>query len=196
MEHEEESAELNLWARARAGDQPAFGSLFDLHKDRIFRHAFRLLADRSDAEDVLGTVFLELWRRRDDVRVSDGSILPWLLVTTTNTAMNLQRATRRYRHLLSRIPHEPPELSAEEKAFLRSSEIDPDLKNAIHSLNPTDQGLLTLVVIEDYTITDAAAVLCLRVSTARTRFSRLKAKLRANLNGISAHSFTVEGNRS
>jgi RNA polymerase sigma-70 factor (ECF subfamily) len=196
MEHDEESTELTLWTRGRAGDQPAFGALFDLHKDRAFRHAFRLLADRSDAEDVLGTVFLELWRRRDDVRVSDGSILPWLLVTTTNTAMNLQRATRRYRHLLSRVPHEPPGLSAEEKAFLQSEELDPDLKNAIHSLNPTDQGLLTLVLIEDYAITDAAAALAIRVGTARTRLSRVKAKLRVDLEGSAAHSFAVEGNRS
>ncbi|MGD8167163.1 RNA polymerase sigma factor [Herbiconiux sp. P16] len=196
MEHEEDSAELTLWTRGRAGDQPAFGALFDLYKDRVFRHAFRLLADRSDAEDVLGTVFLELWRRRDDVHVSDGSILPWLLVTTTNSAMNLQRATRRYRHLLSRVPHDPPELSAEEEAFLKSEELDPDLKNAIHSLNPTDQGLVTLVLIEDYAIADAAVALGIRVGTARTRLSRLKAKLRAGLRSSSAHSLAVEGNRS
>jgi RNA polymerase sigma-70 factor (ECF subfamily) len=196
MDHDEEPPELALWTRARAGDQAAFGALFDLHKDRVFRHAFRLLADRTDAEDILGTVFFELWRKRHDVHVSDASILPWLLVTTTNTAMNLQRATRRYQHLLSRIPHEPPELSAEEKAFLRSEELDPDLKNAIRSLNPTDQGLLTLVLMEDYAIADAAAALGIGVGAARTRLSRLKAKLRADLINSSAHSLTVEGNRS
>ncbi|WP_382308448.1 RNA polymerase sigma factor [Herbiconiux sp. UC225_62] len=196
MEHEEEFAEPTLWMRGRAGDQAAFGAIFDLHKDRVFRHAFRLLADRSDAEDVLGTVFLELWRRRDDVHVSDGSILPWLLVTTTNTAMNLQRATRRYQHLLSRVPHEPPGLSAEENAFLQAEELDPELRNAIRSLNLMDQGLLTLVVIEDYAITDAATALGIRVGTARTRLSRLKARLRANLRNVSAQSLAVEGNRS
>lgn len=196
MATEEESTELVFWTAARDGDQAAFGTVFDLHKDRVFRHAFRLLADRSDAEDILGTVFLELWRRRHRVHVSDGSILPWLLVTTTNTALNLQRATRRYRRLLSRVPHEPDELSAEETAFLHSEQLDPGLSDAIRSLGSTDQGLLTLVLIEDYAITDAAAALGITVGAARTRLSRLKAKLRADLRGSATRSIAVEGNRS
>jgi RNA polymerase sigma-70 factor (ECF subfamily) len=155
-----------------------------------------LVSDRTDAEDVLGTVFLELWRRRDDVRESDGSILPWLLLTTTNTAMNLQRAARRYRHLLGRIPHDSSALSAEEEAFLASNELDPSLKAAIGSLTPVDKGLLTLVVLEDYAIGDAATALNIRVGTARTRLSRLKARLRTDLSDSTAHRLAAEGNRS
>ena len=196
MNHNDQVDELALWARSRAGDEPAFGAIFDLHRDRVFRHAFRLLGNRTDAEDALGTVFLELWRRRRDVHVSDDSILPWLLVTTTNTAMNLQRATRRYQHLLSKVPHDPPELSAEETAFLRSAELDPELKRAIHSLNATDQGLLTLVFIEDYSTAEAAAALGISVGAARTRLSRLKAKLRAVLSSSPTRVLAVEGNPS
>ena len=191
-----ESEELALWASARAGDEAAFGALFDRHRDRVFRHAFRLLGDRTDAEDVLGTVFLELWRKRDAVRETDGSILPWLLVTATNTAMNLQRAARRYRHLLGRVPHDPPGLSAEEEAFLASNELDSDLKDAIGSLKAIDRGLLALVVIEDYAIAEAADVLGIRVGTARTRLSRIKARLRTDLSGSATHRLAAEGNRS
>ena len=80
MEHDE----LRLWSRARNGDALAFAAIFDLHRDRVFRQAVRLLDSPPDAEDVCASAFLELFRRRDDVRIVNGSVLPWLLVTTAN----------------------------------------------------------------------------------------------------------------
>ena len=58
-----------------------------------------------DAEDVAASAFLELFRRRDDVRVVNGSVLPWLLVTASNLARNSARARRRYQEFLARLPH-------------------------------------------------------------------------------------------
>ncbi|WP_449374720.1 RNA polymerase sigma factor [Arthrobacter psychrolactophilus] len=63
-----------------------------------------MIPARHEAEDVVATVFLELWRRRVKVRLVDGSILPWLLVTTTNVARNTRRAAFRYRKLLNSLP--------------------------------------------------------------------------------------------
>lgn len=196
MEPNEDAGEAAQWERARAGDQHAFGALFDLHKDRVFRHAFRLLTNRPDAEDALGTVFFELWRRRRDVHIANGSVLPWLLVTTTNTALNMQRATRRYAQLLSSLPHDRTERSAEEESFLRSSTLDPVLTQAIRTLGAVDQGLITLVFIEDYSITDAAAALGIKDGAARTRLSRLRTKLRTELARSSARNLAVEGSPS
>ena len=36
-----ESSEVGAWRRGLEGDAGAFGEIFDLHKDRVFRHAFR-----------------------------------------------------------------------------------------------------------------------------------------------------------
>ena len=60
------------------------------------RQAVRLLESWPDAEDVSASAFLELFRRRDDVRIVNGSVLPWLLVTTANLARNATRARRRW----------------------------------------------------------------------------------------------------
>ncbi|MCS5722126.1 sigma-70 family RNA polymerase sigma factor [Herbiconiux sp. CPCC 203407] len=196
MQQESGSSEVSLWTACREGDQSAFGCLFDLHKDRVFRHAFRLLADRSDAEDILGTVFFELWRKRDTVHVVDGSLLPWLLLTATNSALNLRRATRRYRHLLSRLPREDHELSAEDQVYLRSNGLSPELDDALRGLNPTDQGLVALVIIEGYPIAEAAMALEIGPSVARKRLSRLRVRLRESLSGASTVDLALEGNGS
>ena len=94
------------WMCSLEGEGNCFGVLFDRHRDRVFRLACRLVDKRRDAEDVTATAFLELWRRRRDVRLVDGSVLPWLLVTTSNVARNVGRATRHYRALLDRLPRE------------------------------------------------------------------------------------------
>jgi DNA-directed RNA polymerase specialized sigma24 family protein len=102
MEHDE----AQLWSLARGGDALAFAAIFDLHRDRVFRQAVRLLDSGPDAEDVSASAFLELFRRRDDVRIVNGSVLPWLLVTTANLARNSTRARRRYRDFLARLPRD------------------------------------------------------------------------------------------
>jgi hypothetical protein len=53
-------AEGALWCRGRGGDAAAFGLIFDLHRDRVFRHSLRILQNHDDAEDACGVAFLEL----------------------------------------------------------------------------------------------------------------------------------------
>jgi RNA polymerase sigma-70 factor (ECF subfamily) len=179
-----ESDEAALWARGRDGHGAAFGEIFDLYKDRVFRHAFRLLRDRHDAEDVTGTAFLELWRRRASVRVVGGSVLPWLIVVTTNAALNTRRSTRRYRTLLDKVPRGDVHPSAEDEALARADALSPDLHDRIRQLDGTDRGLVVLVIIEGYPVADAAGALGITPGTARTRLSRLRERLRTNLAGV------------
>ncbi|HMH58661.1 MAG TPA: sigma factor, partial [Galbitalea sp.] len=76
------------WADALRGNGEAFGRIFDRHRHRhrLFRHSYRLVAVTADADDIVSIAFLEAWRRADAVRFVDGSMLPWLLVTATNSA--------------------------------------------------------------------------------------------------------------
>lgn len=57
-----------------------------------------------DAEEVVSASFLELWRKREKVRLVDGSVLPWLFTVISYQAKKYTRAGLRYRRLLSKIP--------------------------------------------------------------------------------------------
>ncbi|MDQ0865288.1 RNA polymerase sigma factor [Arthrobacter globiformis] len=128
-----ESDDEGLWSRSIKGDGEAFRVLYTCHRDRVFRHAYRLSGDRQDAEDVMATAFLELWRLRAKVRVVDGSILPWLLVTTTNTARNSGRAALRYRRLLDSLPRreETSDPTGEDLFLGYQDALDKDLARAL-----------------------------------------------------------------
>ena len=190
-----------LWSRSIKGDGEAFRVLYIRYRDRIFRHAYRLSGDRQDAEDIMATAFLELWRRRAKVRVVEGSILPWLLVTTTNTARNSGRAALRYRRLLDSLPRrsETSDPTGDDLLLSYRDGLDKDLARALGALNSTDLHLVSLVVFEEFTIAAAAAVLELTPGSAKTRMHRARQRMKVALSGthhVPTPTTVLEGERS
>lgn len=166
-----------LWQQSLAGDSDAFGELFDRHRERVFGHACRLAATRHDAEDVLAAAFLELWRLRRRVRLVDGSVLPWLLATTTNVGLNAARSRRRYQRLLERLPRVGEQQDIAESAL----GAEPRVRDAMRSLRSVDAQLLALVALEGYSVGEAAACLALSTEAARARLHRARRHLREQL---------------
>ena len=190
----DESSEFALWSRGLAGESEAIATLFDLHRQRVFRHAFRMLQNSADAEDATATAFLELWRRRSQVRVVEGSVLPWLLVTATNAARNLKRARRRYHRLLATLPHADPHPSAEAIAVGRLTS-DANVAAALNHLALSDARLFALVALEEYSVADAARVLGIAPGTARTRLHRMRAKLQDRLGETTLAGYLAKESR-
>lgn len=190
-----------LWSRSIKGDGEAFRVLYIRHRDRIFRHAYRLSGDRQDAEDIMATAFFELWRRRAKVRVVEGSVLPWLLVTTTNTARNSGRAALRYRRLLDSLPRrsETSDPTGDDLFLSYRDALDKDLAEALGALSSTDLHLVSLVVFEEFTIAAAAAVLELTPGSAKTRMHRARQRMKAALTSrhpVPTPTAVLEGERS
>ena len=170
-----DSDDEHNWASALRGDGEAFGRIFDRHRHRVFRHSYQLVSATADADDIVSITFLEAWRRADDVRFVDGSMLPWLLVTATNSARNLARSSRRYRAMLEQLP---ADTHPDDRAF---DQFDTEAHDALQRLSLTDQRILTLCVLEDLSEKDAATVLGVPAGTVKSRLSRAKRRLADSL---------------
>jgi RNA polymerase sigma factor (sigma-70 family) len=174
--------EALLWQRSLDGDSQAFAAVFDLHRHRVYAHAVRLTEVRQDAEDIAAAAFLELWRRRGDVRLVGGSVLAWLLVTTTHLARNSSRARRRYRAFLARLPREAVAPDTADVVLTAAGlGIDLPMRAALRSLSEQDLQLFTLVALEDCTLAQAAEALGIGVGAAKTRLHRARQQLRGQL---------------
>ncbi len=193
-----EAGDERLWRRSLEGDSEAFGLIYDRHRDGVFRHAYRLTGDRADSEDILATAFLELWRCRERVRLVEGSVLPWLLVTTTNISRNLIRAAFRYRKLLSTLTRERATSDPADEFSQLQKSMDHDFAAALKLLKPIDLQLLTLVIFEDYSIAAASSIVGLTPQAAKSRLHRARERMRTALEGHTrtASSLITEGNRS
>lgn len=174
-----DDADAGLWGRVRQGDELALAVLFDRHEARLFRHARRLLTSREDAKDAVMVAFFELWRKRETVRLVDGSPLPWLLTTVAHSARNLERSGRRYRSLLERAPV----LDAEGLPLLHD---ESGILAALKRLPVIEQSVLVLTVLEGYPDRVAAEALRIPLGTVKSRLSRAKARLRDEITTLEA----------
>ena len=174
-----DDSESQLWEQSKRGDGHAFGAIFDLHQRRLHLAALRIAETATDAEDLVAATFLELWRRRESVRVVEGSVLPWMLVTLSNLGRNQARTTRRHRRFLSSLP----ERVAENIELDRVEQLQAERRamSLLRSLPPTDATILALTAFEGFSAAEAAAALGISAQTARARLSRARRRARLNL---------------
>lgn len=170
----------DLWGRAQSGDTAAFGALFDRYADAVYRYCFRRTGDWAVAEDLVSVVFFEAWRRRRDVQLRGGRLLPWLLGVATNVLRNQRRSLRRYRAALARIPPLSPERDFADDLAER---VDAEramraVLAEVHRLPQGEQEVIGLCVWEGLTSGEAAEALGIPEATVRTRLFRARARLR------------------
>jgi RNA polymerase sigma-70 factor (ECF subfamily) len=82
-----------LIARCQAGDRAAFRELFRRHRQDVLRLVYRMLGPRSDVEDVVQDVFLQVHRSLPDFR-GDAKFSTWLHRVTVNVVLMARRAAK------------------------------------------------------------------------------------------------------
>lgn len=190
---EQTSEEAERWSAALAGSSEAFAGLFDLHRDRVYRHPLLMLGNVHDAEDVTAGAFLELWRRRDAVTLVGGSVLPWLLVTTSNLSRNAARGLRRCRALLKSLPRSEPSSGAGEVAEerLEVSSERRQVREALRSLSTPDAALFSMTAFEGFSPSEAASALGISEGAARTRLHRARVRVASVLASSATETLTT-----
>src|SRR6476620_5584399 len=101
------ASDESLLQASANGDQRAFSELYERHARTIYNYLFRRMADWSEAEDLTAVVFLEAFRRRREVVIVEGKLLPWLYGIATNVLRNRRRVLWRHRRLVERLEDQP-----------------------------------------------------------------------------------------
>ncbi len=83
--------EAALVERAVAGDADAFGELYLLHLDAIYRYIRYRVGDASDAEDLTEQVFLNAWKALPGYKRRRGSFASWLYRIAHNVVVDYYR---------------------------------------------------------------------------------------------------------
>jgi RNA polymerase sigma factor (sigma-70 family) len=174
-----ETPDARLWARACAGDHSAFGDLFVRHANRIHNYCFRRTGSWSLAEDATSQTFMEAWRKRSSIAVTD-SLLPWLFVAANNVCRNSERAGRRAANLLARTPltEHVGDHADEVAARIDSERQMQRVLSALRTLKRADQDVVAMCDWEGLSYDEAAAALGVPIGTVRSRLSRARARLK------------------
>ena len=92
------SEEASWVARAKAGDQAAFGELFSRYERRIYAFVYRMMGNPDDAFDLTQETFLKAYRALDKTD-AELNVNAWLHRIASNDCMDVLRRRQRLRWL-------------------------------------------------------------------------------------------------
>ena len=166
-----------LVIRARS-DRAAFVQLYRRHYDVIFRYCAHRLFDRAMAEDITSEVFLRMVENFHGFRGTEAQFRNWLYRIATNAVNHhLRRMNRRIS--LLRAAREQSNNQAVD--YEESPEKLALLKEAMLSLKPRYQTIITLRFFENLKLIEIAEVLGSSPGTVRSQLARALARLRKAL---------------
>ena len=165
-----------LIAHAR-NDPAAFVQLYRRHYDAVFRYCVHRLFERQTAHDVTSAVFLSVVENFSRFKGGEQQFRNWLYKIATNAVNNHLRQAARRNVLLKRAceqvnNQDSTDASAEKLALLRE---------AVLTLRPRYQTIITLRFFENLKLTEIAEVLGCSAGTVRSQLARALAKLQEKL---------------
>lgn len=135
----------------------------------------RRLEVREDAADLLAETAVVVWRRIHDVPSGPEGRL-WLFGVAGNVLANHQRSARRRQALVTRLRRE-----IRRDRDVRPSEAEEMVRSAVARLAPEHRELVRLIHWDGFNVAEAANILGLNASTARSRYGVARGLLREAL---------------
>ncbi|AZS37625.1 ECF RNA polymerase sigma factor SigK [Microbacterium lemovicicum] len=171
-----------LLQRVTQGDQGAFARLYDLLSPRVFGLILRVLVDRSQSEEVLQEVFLEVWQSAGKFAPNRGQGRSWILTIAHRRAVDRVRSSQAstdrdvkagFRDM--DVPHdrvaEHVELKIEGRRVVR----------ALATLPEAQREALTLAYYGGYSQSEIAALVGAPLGTIKTRMRDGLTRLRTEM---------------
>lgn len=188
-----DSREALLIERCAGGDEAACAELVATHQRMVFSLALHLLGDRDEALDLSQEVFLRVFRTLSGFR-GQSALRTWIYRIVVNQARNRQRWWRR-RHRSEQVSldeHLQQFGDMESKGellpdrLLASKETAQRMWQALDRLPFDQRTALILREVDGLRYEEIAFSLGVAVGTVKSRLTRARQALRAELLGLRA----------
>jgi RNA polymerase sigma-70 factor (ECF subfamily) len=163
--------------RARSGDVTAFRELYALHHRQVARQ-LAFLVPRSDLEDVLQDVFIEVYK---SIRRFEGksAFTTWLYRLTVHVAMKSRRKQTRSRlDIVEDLPERADEGPTPDDVSL-SAERQARVEALLEKLSPKKRAVLVMHDLQGVDAQRIAELLETNILTVRTRLFYARRELEA-----------------
>jgi RNA polymerase sigma factor (sigma-70 family) len=172
------SADAALLRRYAQGDAAAARLLTQRLTPRAYGHAFRVLGDRAEAEDVAQEAMLRLWRIAPDWRAGEAKVTTWLYRVVANLCTD--RLRRRPAMALDAVA-EPADPALGAEARLQQAARHDALQAALDTLPDRQRQAVVLRHIEGLGNAEIAQVLDTGIEAVESLTARGKRALAAAL---------------
>lgn len=155
----------DLIQRTLAGDQAAFGMLFDQYKNLVYKTAYLLLDDPYEAEDALQEIFLKVYRALASYQPSKGAFTTWLHRVTVNHCLNRKRKSNPVVSSLEIVDGASPKSSTMEDRLAEEQV----LQAALNRLSRKLRAVVVLRYFHELSYAEIAQILEIPLGTVQSR---------------------------
>jgi RNA polymerase sigma-70 factor (ECF subfamily) len=176
-------------ARAKAGDNNAFGELVSQYERKIYRLAKNITQNDEDAEDVLQDAFLKAYEHLGTFQ-GNSKFYTWIVRIAVNEALMRLRKRKGDRS----VPLDEPIDTGEEmvnrevavwdqdpEKLYSQEELQRILNDAVADLKPDFRVVFTLRDIEELSTEETADALGISIPAVKSRLLRARLALREKL---------------
>ena len=167
--------EAMLVQRAIGHDAEAFGRLYDMHVDRVYRHIYYRVGNETDAEDLTQQVFLKAWQAIHRYKKTASPFIAWLMTISHNVIVDFYR-TKKDRAYLEAEVLASDSASSPERSTEASFE-QQRLRRAILQLGGDEQRVVMLRFMEGFEFAEIASLLKKKEGNVRVILHRALVKL-------------------
>lgn len=165
------TAKQETWRvlRAQSGDRGALDELLEAVQEPLYRYIFRLVGERTLAEDILQEVFIRIYRKLRWLREPE-LFRPWAYRIASREAFKHLKRERRWVEQIrdeSTLEALPAESSEESYA----PELIEHLPQLIARVSPASRAVLILHYLHEMPLAEVAAVLGLALGTVKSRLA-------------------------
>jgi RNA polymerase sigma-70 factor, ECF subfamily len=180
-----------LLALVLDGDKDAYRPIVERHTPTLFRVAYRITGNRSDAEEVVQESFLRAYQQlpRFELR---SDFATWIYRITVNCALNLvqKEKTSRSRQADPGTEHLEAKLrdtQATPERLAESAQISGHRESAMKNLTDIERTAFILRHMEERSMDEVATVLGMTVNSAKQAVFRSVQKMRRALEPLWAN---------
>ena len=173
------AADQALLARVSGGDAAALRTLYDVCAGRAMSIAYRVLASRSEAEEVVQETFVQVWRQAASYDASRGGAMAWIATIVRSRALDRLRARAASERAVARSEEDPdaqPTAPAPAEVAAQR-ELRAQVMAALAALPVEQRSAIELAYYEGLSHSEIAARLGDPLGTVKTRVRLGLAKL-------------------
>jgi RNA polymerase sigma-70 factor (ECF subfamily) len=178
-----DTPDLDLIARARQGDLPAFNVLVERYQTSVFNLCLRMLGAPAPAEDAAQEAFISAYRSLG--RFRGGSFRAWLFRIAANACYDeLRRRKARpatsldWRNTEDERPIEPPDTAPSMEERAATAELRRALEDALAQLPHEQRLAIVLCDVQGFDYAEIAETMRVSLGTVKSRISRARSRLR------------------
>jgi RNA polymerase sigma-70 factor (ECF subfamily) len=160
-----------LLDEARSGDMNAFRAIVERHEGKVAGVVKGMLGDIPEASDVGQEVFIRLFESLENFK-GESALSTYVVRIAINLSLNEIKRRKRKITMFESLD-QAADRGAEESADLKEM-----LEHEIRKLEPDFRVVVTLRMVEGYSVEETAALLGIPVGTVMSRLYRAQKKLK------------------